>query len=245
MQLKHLTLAAILAAVSSAQFNIPAANGKKQVLSAPRPISGFVDYKMAEFDRGKPCTSDKDQGSAEAVFVLAPGATLANVIIGADAFEGVHCQGSCTLQNVWFRDVCEDAITLLGSGSYRITGGGAQNAIDKVIQHNGVGNVEIKDFTVSNVGKLYRACGDCTNNAGKKRTVVATGIKAYGLKSDLIGINSNFGDIATVSNSCGSTKKVCQEFKGVNKGQGESTKVEPPTGACKGPQGALDKLPAC
>ncbi|KAL1643558.1 hypothetical protein SLS58_004918 [Diplodia intermedia] len=245
MQLKHLTVAAILAAVSSAQFNIPAANGRKQVLSAPRPISGYVDYKMAEFDRGKPCTSDKDQGSGEAVFVLAPGATLANVIIGADAFEGVHCQGSCTLLNVWFRDVCEDAITLLGSGSYRIAGGGARNAVDKVIQHNGVGNVEIKDFSVSNVGKLYRACGDCSNNAGKKRTVVATGIKAYGCRSDLIGINSNFGDVATVSNSCGSVKNVCQEFRGINKGQGQSTKVMSPIGACKGAQGGLHSLPAC
>ena len=24
-----------------------------------------------------------------------------------DALEGVHCLGSCTLRNVWFRDVCE------------------------------------------------------------------------------------------------------------------------------------------
>lgn len=245
MQLKNIALAATLAAVSSAQFNIPAANGKKQVLSAPRPISGFVDLKFQEFDRGKPCTSDLDQGSNEAVFVLKNGATLANVIIGSDSFEGVHCEGSCTLQNVWFRDVCEDAITLLGSGSYRITGGGAQNAVDKVIQHNGVGTVEIKDFTVSNVGKLYRSCGDCTNNAGKKRTVVASGIRAFGVNSDLIGINSNYGDTATVTNSCGTTKKVCQEYKGVNKGQGKSEKLDTPTGACKGAQGGLAKLPSC
>ena len=43
--------------------------------------------------------------------------------------------GSCTLTNVWFRDVCEDAISVLGSGNALIVGGGAQNAADKVVQH--------------------------------------------------------------------------------------------------------------
>jgi hypothetical protein len=32
---------------------------------------------------------------------------LSNVIIGARQLEGVHCEGACTLKNVWFRDVCE------------------------------------------------------------------------------------------------------------------------------------------
>ncbi|CAL3966742.1 unnamed protein product, partial [Diplocarpon coronariae] len=60
-----------------------------------------------EYDRGIPCNSDDDTGSASAVFILAPGASISNVIIGADALEGVHCLGACTLSNVWFRDVCE------------------------------------------------------------------------------------------------------------------------------------------
>ena len=43
--------------------------------------------------------------------------------------------GSCTLTNVWFRDVCEDAISILGTGNALIQGGGAAQASDKVIQH--------------------------------------------------------------------------------------------------------------
>jgi hypothetical protein len=105
--------------------------------------------------------------------------------------------------------------------------------------------VTIKDFTVVNAGKLYRSCGDCTNNEAKSpRKVVVENVRAYGLTSDLIGINSNFGDEATISGSCGETKNVCQEYKGVNKGNGSSSKVDTKT-ACKGAQGQLDVLPAC
>lgn len=111
------------------------------------------------------------------------------------------------------------------------------------MQHNGRGTVTIKGFTVINAGKLYRSCGDCTGNGGP-RNVVVDGVKAYGMTSDLVGINSNFGDTATISNSCGSTKKVCQEYKGVVKGSGSSSKVDT-TANCKGAQGKLAKLPAC
>lgn len=153
--------------------------------------------------------------------------------------------GSCTLTNVWFRDVCEDAISVLGTGDATIIGGGAQEAKDKVVQHNGAGTVTIKDFTVVNAGKLYRSCGDCTNNESKSpRKVIVENIRAYGMTSDLIGINSNFGDEATISGSCGETKNVCQEYKGVNKGNGSSSKVDTKT-ACKGAQGLLETLPAC
>ena len=37
-----------------------------------------------------------------------------------------------------------DAISILGTGNALIEGGGAQNAKDKVVQHNGKGTVTIK-----------------------------------------------------------------------------------------------------
>jgi hypothetical protein len=124
-----------------------------------------------------------------------------------------------------------DAISALGNGNVLIQGGGAQEAKDKVVQHNGRGTVTIKDFTVVNAGKLYRACGNCSNNGGP-RNVVVQNVKAKGV-SELVGINSNFGDTANISGSCGSSvKKVCQEYKGVQKGS-ESSKVST-TANCKG-----------
>ncbi|KAJ4336886.1 hypothetical protein N0V87_005102 [Didymella glomerata] len=246
MKVTRIQLAALVASIASAQtLNIPTRVGEITSLPKPSIITGSVDLGNKEFDRGQPCDSDEDTGSENAVFILEDGASLSNVIIGADALEGVHCTGSCTLTNVWFRDVCEDAISVLGTGDATIIGGGAQEAKDKVVQHNGAGTVTIKDFTVVNAGKLYRSCGDCTNNEAKSpRKVVVENVRAYGLTSDLIGINSNFGDEATISGSCGQTKNVCQEYKGVNKGNGSSSKVDTKT-ACKGAQGQLDVLPAC
>lgn len=47
------------------------------------------------------------------MFIVEEGGTLSNVIIGPDQAEGVHCLGTCTLNNVWHSDVCEDAITIV------------------------------------------------------------------------------------------------------------------------------------
>jgi len=57
---------------------------------------------------------------------------LKNAIIGKDQIEGVHCEGACTVQNVWWTDVCEDALSFKGNGNGNVIGGGAQGADDKV-----------------------------------------------------------------------------------------------------------------
>lgn len=102
-------------------------------------------------------------GDSDAVFLLHSGATLRNVIIGANQAEGVHCSGPCNLEFVWFEDVCEDAITIKNDVAGQetwIVGGGAYHASDKVVQHNGCGTVNIINFYVEDYGKLYRSCGN-------------------------------------------------------------------------------------
>ncbi|KAA8612534.1 pectate lyase D [Pyrenophora tritici-repentis] len=239
-------LLSLVASMAAAQtLNIPTRSGSKIALPSPSVITGKVDFGNKEFDRGHPCDSDEDTGSSNAVFILNDGAAISNVIIGSDSLEGVHCLGSCTLTNVWFRDVCEDAISILGTGDALIVGGGAQNAVDKVVQHNGPGTVTIRDYTVIDAGKLYRSCGDCTNNSKKSpRHVIVENVTAYGLTSDLVGINPNFGDTAKVSGSCGVTHAVCREYKGVDKGNGKSEKLDTNVN-CNGTQGKLAKLPVC
>jgi hypothetical protein len=73
------------------------------------------DAGWAKYDRGSGACSDGEGGNDDAVFILRSGATLRNVIIGKDQKEGVHCEGPCTLEFVWFEDVCEDAITVVRS----------------------------------------------------------------------------------------------------------------------------------
>lgn len=75
------------------------------------------DGGWAKYDRGSgACNEQAEGGDADAVFLLRSGATLKNVIIGKNQAEGVHCDGPCTLEFVWFEDVCEDAITVVCSG---------------------------------------------------------------------------------------------------------------------------------
>jgi pectate lyase len=107
------------------------------------------------------------------------GGSLSNVIIGPNQIEGIHCQGACTLTNVWWSEVCEDAFTIkhqdAGATTY-IKGGGAFGATDKVMQHNGGGTLSISNFFVSSFGKLYRSCGNCKTQV--ERHVVMNGITA-------------------------------------------------------------------
>jgi hypothetical protein len=134
--ISQIALLSLVGSMAAAQtLNIPTRSGNIVSLPKPSTITGKVDFANKEFDRGQPCDSDEDTGSDSAVFILQDGASISNVIIGADALEGVHCLGSCTLTNVWFRDVCEDAVSVLGPGNALIQGGGAQEAKDKVIQH--------------------------------------------------------------------------------------------------------------
>lgn len=84
-----------------------------------------------------------------------------------------------------------DAISILGAGNALIQGGGAQNAKDKVVQHNGKGTVTIKNYTVVNGGKVYRSCGNCSNNGGPRKVII-TGGRFNTIKSDVVGINSNY-----------------------------------------------------
>ncbi|WP_033368065.1 pectate lyase, partial [Dactylosporangium aurantiacum] len=108
-------------------------------------VSGTLDGGMKRYC----CIGDGGQGeSQDPVFELANGATIKNVIIGAPAGDGIHCLGTCTIQNVWWEDVGEDAATFLGTsgGTSYVIGGGARSASDKVFQHNGNGTVNISGF---------------------------------------------------------------------------------------------------
>jgi pectate lyase-like protein len=185
------------------------------------------------------------------VFDVMHGGTVKNVIIGTLAADGIHCNGSCTLDHVWWQDVGEDAATALGPAGtvMTINCGAAYSANDKTFQFNGRGELRISNFYVANVGKLVRTCGDCTGNGGPRKVWV-TNVIARDVTSTVVGINSNYGDVATIrnltlNNSGTSKTKICQVFKGVVKGSGSSTAlgVEFNTPACQVSQGDVTLMP--
>ncbi|KAF2492981.1 pectate lyase, partial [Lophium mytilinum] len=194
----------------------PSAAGTSS-LSEPMVIDGAFDGGMYRFDRGTTCTGQAEGGDSDAVFHVSEGGSLSNVIIGADQIEGIHCLGACTLTNVWWESVCEDALTIKqSSGTSYVIGGGAKGATDKVVQHNGGGTVSISGFFVSDFRKLYRSFGNCKEQ--HERHVVIEGVVAEEGKL-LVGINENYGDTATITGSClTGVKKVCEEFEGNDTG---------------------------
>jgi hypothetical protein len=215
---------------TAASGTMPAAAGES-TLSQTMIVTGEFDGGMKRFGRGVSCTGQAEGGDSDAVFSIENGGTLRNVIIGADQIEGVHCQGACTIENVWWEDVCEDALTFKKDGDGTVTGGGAMGAADKVIQHNGVGTISIGGFTVSDFGKLYRSCGNCKTMG--ERHVKIDKVKATGGKATFVGINSNYGDTAIITNSCiQSTKAICEEFEGNDTGAEPKQISEGPSSAC-------------
>ncbi|KAH8646078.1 pectate lyase [Tricladium varicosporioides] len=180
---------------------------------------------MVMFDRGVECTGQAEGGDSDAVFNIEAGGSLSNVIIGPNQIEGVHCQGGCTLTNVWWSAVCEDAFSVKiqdAGETTKMIGGGAFGATDKVVQHNGAGTVSISDFTVDTFGKLYRSCGNC--DSMYERHVIIDGLSATD-GSMIAGINSNYGDSATITNSVVTgVDDVCVTFTGTDDNSKEPTK---------------------
>ncbi|GMF11031.1 unnamed protein product [Phytophthora lilii] len=173
------------------------------------------DGKMQTFERSDiKCEGQKESGASTAVFKLEAGATLKNAIIGKNQMEGVHCdKHDCTIDNVWWDDVCEDALSIKGgtaSSVSTVTGGGARSADDKVIQHNGLGTVKIDGFYGEDISKLYRSCGTCGN---KKRTVNVANVYIVNPDNAVVTVNKNYNDEATLSNiwvkSSGDKVKIC------------------------------------
>lgn len=66
------------------------------------------------------------------------------------------------------------------------------------------------------------------------------------MTSDLVGINQNFGDTATISGSCGSNNRdVCMNYEGVDRTENRDGPAQNNNNGCLGAQGTLATLPAC
>ncbi|MDX2822956.1 pectate lyase [Streptomyces ipomoeae] len=228
-----------LLSTAGAAVTWPTAKGSKAVSSTIK-VSGTYDGKLKKF-LAKGALGDGSQDEdQDPIFELADGAVLKNVIIGVPGADGVHCKGSCTLKNVWWLDVGEDAASFKGKSPkavYKVIGGGARKASDKVFQFNGAGKLSITGFKVRNFGKLVRSCGNCSKQY--KRTITLSDIDATAPGKSLVGVNQNYGDTATLSRIRihGDPKKklkVCTRFQGNSSGKEPRTLGSGPYGTtCK------------
>lgn len=183
---------------------------------------------------GTACNGDDE--SQNPVITLR-NATIRNLVIAADGgADGIHCRsGDCVLENVIWEDVCEDAATNRSDGgTMHISGGWAFNgnggwggSPDKIFQHNSVNDSITQidgGFTAYGVnGKLWRSCGNCSNNGGPRHLLVDD-VRVEGEIGSIAGLNVNFGDTVTITNLAienyvDGNPPVCEQYTGVQSGQ--------------------------
>jgi hypothetical protein len=204
----------------------PTPTGTPVNISSTMTISGTYDGHMAlhngsgSGDFAKDCTAAGTgaQGTTNALFRLSNGATIQNVIIGTHGADGIHCDGTCTIKNVWWQAVCDDGVTAAegSTGTVTIQGGGARGAHDKMIQDNSHGKVTIDSFYGEKLGKLYRACGQGGACGTTKGNLTLTNSVMNGV-SEVVGITSG-RDTASISKLCIiQTPVVCQPYDSSDK----------------------------
>lgn len=232
------------AAATSATVTLPAWPGCPAYVNVGAadtvPLSAtHVVLAGTTFDGGGKRFQLSNAGQAEGqppVFLLEEGASLRNVVIGNLASDGVHCVGNCSVYNVWWEDIGEDAATAKGLAgtTMRVDCGGAFLGTDKTFQHNGQGTLHITRFVADNWkskgGKFYRSCGDCTGNKGP-RTVIIENSRIHNHQT-IVGVNSSYSnaspaDKASLRNVLllrwNGEVEVCSTFTGVEKGSGSSS----------------------
>ncbi|CAN8097656.1 unnamed protein product [Discula destructiva] len=156
---------------------------------------------MKRYERAQGSCNEQAEGTdADAVFNLLAGSTLRNCIIGTNQAEGIHALGDAWVENVWWEDVCEDALTSKGLNTQlRVIGGGARNATDKIFQDNSLGGkFNITGFFAETFGTFYQSCGNCLNQA-KRNATIQNVIAINGTKLGII--NPNYGDEYRIKNS--------------------------------------------
>ena len=150
------------------------------------------------------------------------GSTLKNAILGPNSVKHVHCiSEGCTLQNVYWEDVCVDALTLEGGkntgAKFVVKGGAAKGARDIIIRHNSAGSLSINSFYAENSQRLYISCPNCSVGYQGRRDVTMTDVVASNVKF-LAAVNKNYGDTVTLKNSKITGGTGCRMYNGNNNG---------------------------
>lgn len=251
---------AISAIAAPAKRPVPACTKVSVSSTTPVPANtvydGLVKYGKMVCLVGSTANMNGSQAEDQIpFFTLEAGATLKNIVLGdpnmgtgtdlkAGGADGVHCRGTCRLENVYWGDVGEDAATMRGSGTMTVTGGAAYKAYDKIFQNNGSGSrIVITNFYAENGGKLYRSCGNCSTQSARYATI--SNVTTYNIKVPVL-VNSSFNasklpalanayDVATMSDIQSNISPFCKGSIGTSSGNEPvaETKPENVTRSCK------------
>jgi pectate lyase len=91
-----------------------------------------------------------------------------------------------------------------------------------------LGTVAVKNFYATDVGKVYRSCGNCDDMYERHSTFD----NIYVDGADVVaGVNGNFGDTTDITNSCLVDSDICWLYEGNDDGDEPTKTASAPDGS--------------
>jgi len=127
-----------------------------------RVTSGTYDGGCRRFQAGSGLGDGSQEEGQDPVFRVENGATLRNVVIGTNGADGIHTYNGATLDNIYWMDVGEDAMTIKSSGTTTVRNIEGYNGSDKFFQVNAASTLNVSNCIIHNMGKALRQNGGTT-----------------------------------------------------------------------------------
>ena len=127
-----------------------------------RVTSGTYDGGCRRFNAGSGLGDGGQSEGQDPVFRVENGATLRNVVIGTNGADGIHTYNGAVLDNIYWMNVGEDAMTIKSSGTTTVRNIEGYDAEDKFFQVNAASTLNVSNCIIHRAGKALRQNGGTT-----------------------------------------------------------------------------------
>jgi pectate lyase C len=127
-----------------------------------RVTSGTYDGGCQRFNAGSALGDGSQSEGQDPVFRVENGATLRNVVIGTNGADGIHTYNGAVLDNIYWMNVGEDAMTIKSSGTTTVRNIEGYDADDKFFQVNAASTLNVSNCIIHRAGKALRQNGGTT-----------------------------------------------------------------------------------
>jgi pectate lyase C len=141
-----------------------------------QPVASTIEVTNTTRDGGcltynaSSALGDGSQAEGQKPIFKVTNGTLKNVILGNNGADGIHTYGNVTLENITWRDVGEDAMTVKSSGTVNVRYISGWNAADKFFQQNAASTLNVHSAYINNAKKAFRQLGGSTFTGSVKFT---------------------------------------------------------------------------
>jgi len=127
-----------------------------------RVTSGTFDGGCQRYNAGSALGDGSQDEGQDPVFRVENGATLRNVVIGNNGADGIHTYNGAVLDNIYWMNVGEDAMTIKSSGTTTVRNIEGYDSEDKFFQVNAASTLNVSNCIIHRAGKALRQNGGTT-----------------------------------------------------------------------------------